>query len=152
MPQARGGTTASEWAGPDSLSSRSSFRVECSMFNPAVENGTKLCNMKPMNCLAAVVYLPNDPSPQVTKYSGPKTFLFSSVLWRVIVQFPAKKGRIVPASSQLMMNPTRRIDGKKQIKQRGKEKDASWYHKSCRSSPSTRRPRITPNRLRPLEN
>ncbi|KAL2288308.1 hypothetical protein FJTKL_04360 [Diaporthe vaccinii] len=74
MAQARGGTIASEWAGQDSLSSRSSFRVECSMFKPAVENGTKLCNMKPMNYFAAVVYLRNDSSPSGDQVLGTKSF------------------------------------------------------------------------------
>lgn len=33
------------------------------MFNPAVETGTKLCNMKPVNYFAVVVYLRNNSFP-----------------------------------------------------------------------------------------
>lgn len=39
------------------------------MFNLPAESGAKLCNMKPMNYSAAVVYLRNDsPTPQVIRY------------------------------------------------------------------------------------
>ena len=45
------------------------------MFDPPAESGAKLCNMKPMNYSAAVVYLRNDsPTPQVIRHSGPKNF------------------------------------------------------------------------------
>lgn len=44
------------------------------MFKPAVENGTKLCNMKPMNYFAAVVYLRNDSSPSGDQVLGTKSF------------------------------------------------------------------------------
>lgn len=53
-----------EWAGPESLGSSSSFRVEYSKFNPAVGNGTKLCNMKPVNHLPPS-YLPQDGLPSL---------------------------------------------------------------------------------------
>lgn len=44
------------------------------MFNPTVENGTKLCNMKLMNCFATVVYLRNDSSPSGDQVLGTKNF------------------------------------------------------------------------------
>lgn len=45
------------------------------MFNPAMENGTKLCNMKkPMNYSATVVYLRNDSPPSGDQVLGTKNF------------------------------------------------------------------------------
>lgn len=44
------------------------------MFNPAVETGTKLCNMKPVNYFAVVVYLRNNSSPLSDQVLGTKNF------------------------------------------------------------------------------
>lgn len=67
------------------------------MFSLAGERSTKLCNMKPLNYLLPSYISVKGSSPPGDEVLGTKTFLFSSVLWRVIVQFTSKKeGRIEP--------------------------------------------------------